>query len=205
MAFSAVFVQFQHVCGQQAFQHDIQRQAHHRGPRAAYALHHEGAAFLDAVGSSLVQRVAAVGIGFDERERPRGEGHVGHVVEAFHMAVHGQTAGGDDLMRAAGKAREHGHGFGFVAGFAEDVGTLFVADDDRGVGREHGRAVIAMGKGGEHVPGLGFGTAVRVFARVFAGDGAWFGAVGGQNFEGNAHAFKKSAAARRAGREDKRT
>jgi hypothetical protein len=62
-----------------------------------------------------------------------------------------------------------------------------------------------MGEGGEHVARLGFGTAVRIFARIFAGDGAGLRAVRGQDFEGDAHAFKEGAAAGRAGSEDEGT
>jgi hypothetical protein len=62
-----------------------------------------------------------------------------------------------------------------------------------------------MGEGGEHMAGLGFGTAVGVFARIFAGDGARLRAVRRQDFEGDAHAFKEGAAAGRAGSEDKGT
>ena len=179
--------------------------AHHRGPRAAYALHHEGTAFLNAVSTGLVQRVAAVGIGFDEGQGPCGKGYVGHVVKAFHVAVHGKATGRHHLMGAAGKAGEHSHGFGLVARFAENISAMLIAHDDRGVGREDGGAVRTVGKRAQHVAGLGFGTAVRIFARIFAGNGARFGAVGRQDFEGDAHAFEEGAAARRAGREHKGT
>lgn len=152
---------------EQKVEYPGQRQSYHVGIRATYAGHKKCSDSLNGVGPGLVHRLVCRNVSLEFGLI--GDAHV-HIcadgVQYGFAVWQGEAESRDDLMRLAGEGCEHLKCIRCVLGFAHDV----VAQDNDGVGSEHGRVGEMRG----HIHGFQFGHAFDVLQGGFVRHGSRF-------------------------------